>query len=80
MEWGDFNKRYEVWASDMERVTSFELLNPSFMVKLQELPFEVNIEVVDNVVYLYSLKAKVNPQVYETMLTILYQAFKEMRL
>jgi hypothetical protein len=80
MEWGDFNKRYEVWASDMERVTSFELLNPSFMVKLQELPFEVNIEVVDNVVYLYCFKTKVEPQSYETMLTILYQAFKEMRM
>ncbi len=80
MEWGDFNKRYEVWASDMERVTSFELLNPSFMVKLQELPFEVNIEVVDNIVYLYSSKISATPQTYETMLGILDAAFKEMRM
>lgn len=80
LEWGDFNKRYEVWASDMERVTSFELLNPSFMVKLQELPFEVNIEVVDNIVYLYSAKTKATLQTYETMLEILHQAFKEMRM
>jgi len=80
LEWGDFNKRYEVWASDMERVTSFELLNPSFMVKLQELPFEVNIEVVDNIVYLYSDKIKANEQTYETLLEILHQAFKEMRM
>lgn len=80
MEWGEFNDRYEVWASDMERVTSFELLNPSFMVKLQELPFEINIEVVDNIVYLYSAKIKATPENYEIMLTILYQAFKEMRM
>jgi hypothetical protein len=80
MEWGDFNKRYEVWASDMERVTSFELLNPSFMVQLEALPFEVNIEVVDNIVYLYSGDTAVTPQAYETMLAILHQAFKEMRM
>lgn len=80
LEWGEFNKRYEVWASDMERVTSFELLNPSFMVKLQELPFEVNIEVVDNIVYLYSANTKASAQTYETMLAILYQSFKEMRM
>jgi len=80
MEWGDFNKRYEVWASDMERVTSFELLNPSFMVKLQELPFELNIEVVDNIVYLFSNKTEAAPQNYELLLKILYQAFKEMRM
>jgi len=80
MEWGDFNKKYQVWASDMERVTSFELLNPSFMVKLQELPFEVNMEVVDNIVYLYSGQAEVIPENYEAMLSILYQAFKEMRM
>jgi len=80
MEWGEFNKRYEAWASDMERATSFELLNPSFMGKIQELPFEVNIEVVDNIVYLYSASRKATPETYETMLAILYQAFKEMRM
>ena len=80
MEWGDFNKNYEVWASDMERVTSFELLNPSFMVKLQELTIEVNIEVVDNIVYLYSNKVAPSAENYEKMLSILQQAFKEMRM
>jgi hypothetical protein len=78
MEWGEFNQRYEVWASDMERVTSFELLNPSFMVKLQELPFEVNIEVVDNIVYLYSFfNRRLEARNYEVMLSLLHQAFKE---
>ena len=80
MEWGDFNKNYEVWASDVERVTSFELLNPSFMVKLQEMSFEINIEVVDNIVYLYSKKTVPSSENYEKMLSILQQAFKEMRM
>ncbi len=79
-EWNEFNIKYEVWASDMERVTSFELLNPSYMVQLQELPFEVNIEVVDNIVYLYSAKVKANGQNYAILLDILYKAFKEMRM
>jgi hypothetical protein len=77
MEWPDFNKKYAVYATDMERVTSFELLNPSFMVKLEELPFEVNIEVVDNIVYLHTKQALED---YSPMLTILYLAFKEMRM
>ena len=79
-EWGDFNSRYEVWASDMERATSFELLHPAFMIKLQELPFEVNLEVVDNVVYLYGAKISPKAENYVTMLTILQEAFKQMRM
>lgn len=79
-EWGEFNNRYEVWASDLERATSFELLHPAFMVKLQELPFEVNLEVVDNVVYLYSAKVKLTSRNYATMLAILQEAFKQMRM
>lgn len=81
MEWGDFNKTYEVFASDSELATSFELLNPKFMEQLQALPFEINIEVVDNIVYLYSPEmGTLRPEHYETMLTILRAAFKEMRM
>lgn len=71
-EWNDFNKRYEVYASNSEGATSFELLHPVFMERLEALPFEVNIEVVDNVVYLYSpQKTETNAtQTYETMLVL----------
>lgn len=86
-EWGDFNKKYDVFASDTEQATSFELLNPSFMEKLEALPFEVSIEVVDNVVYLYAKEglsdiagSEVGPVRYETMLGVLKAAFKEMRM
>jgi len=80
LEWTEFNNRYEVWASDVEQVTSFELLNPSYMVKLQELPFEVNIEVVDNIVYLYSAKVPSNSANNALMLKILFEAFQEMKM
>lgn len=79
-EWGDFNKKYDVFASDMERVTSFELLNPSFMEKLEGLPFHMSIEVADNTVYLYSSDSKLGVDDYQAMLNILKDAFKEMRM
>ncbi len=80
-EWGDFNSMYEVLASDSELATSFELLNPTYMEKLQALDFEVNIEVVDNIVYLYAGEMGiVKPEHYQTMLELLNAAFKEMRL
>lgn len=77
LEWPDFNKRYNVYATDIEQVTAFELLHPVYMEKLFSLPFKVSIEVVDNVVYLYSTDQKAD---YATMLSLLKDAFKEMRL
>ncbi|MEP7205001.1 MAG: DUF3137 domain-containing protein [Candidatus Saccharibacteria bacterium] len=86
-EWGDFNKKYDVFASNAEQATSFELLNPLFMEKLESLPFEVNIEVVDNVVYLYADEnargiASLQDDAirYGAMLEVLKAAFKEMRM
>jgi hypothetical protein len=82
MEWGDFNKKYEVFASTGEGVTSFELLHPVFMEKLEALPFEVNIEVVDNVVYLYAPQKtdKNSADKYQVMLEILQEAYKQMKM
>lgn len=81
MEWQDFNNKYEVYASDENLATSFELLHPAFMEQLEALPFEVSIEVVDNIVYLYtSGYGLTKSENYETMLTILKAAFKEMRM
>lgn len=77
LEWNAFNDKYEVLASEREKVTVFELLHPAFMEKLEALPFETNIEVVDNVVYLYTDDSKAQ---YEAMLGILKEAFDEMKL
>jgi hypothetical protein len=82
MEWGDFNKKYDVFASSYEGATSFELLHPAFMEKLEALPFEVNIEVVDNVVYLYSPQRteKNSVEIYAMMLEVLQEAYKQMKM
>lgn len=79
-EWTQFNKKYEVFASAPEQATSFELLNPTYMEQLEALPFEVNIEVVDNVIYLYTNERGSTAEAYQTMLDLVNKAFKEMRL
>jgi hypothetical protein len=79
LEWGDFNKRYQVYATDENQVTSFELLNPSFMAWLYDQDIKVNIEVVDDVVYLYA-KLSANEQRYEAMLEILKRSHKELKM
>lgn len=77
LEWNDFNKRYNVYATNVEQVTAFELLHPVYMEKLFALPFKVSIEAVDNVVYLYTQDQKAD---YPTMYSILKDAFDEMKL
>lgn len=82
MEWPDFNKRYTVYVTDMDKVTSFELLNPKFMADLydKELPF--NIEVVDNVVYLYApmrhMLVSGSQGRYAAALDVLHAAYQEL--
>lgn len=73
----DFNKKFSVWAAQPDRATSFELLATNFMERIYKLDFEVNIEVVDNVLYLYSPDHKPN---YAEMLEVLSWAFEEMKL
>lgn len=81
MEWPDFNKRYSVYATDVDQVTAFELLNPKFMADLYDKNLHVDIEVVDNLVYLFTKVAK-GPRhdKYSSMLDILTQAHKELKL
>lgn len=79
MEWNEFNDRYDVYASKEEQVTTFELLHPAFMAKLHDLPFEVSIEVVDNIVYLFA-PSHTDVQHYEMLFELLKKAHKEMRL
>ena len=84
MEWGQFNSRYEVYATNVEQATSFELLNPLYMQKLQALNFEVNMEVVDNILYMYApIKydaSTSNLIEYQTMLNLLKDAFEQMKM
>ena len=77
LEGVDFGKFYSVYASDQDKVNSLELLNPRYMATLIDLPFEVNIEIVDNVLYLYSTDNNAN---FDTMLTLIQNAFLEMKM
>jgi len=80
MEWGDFNKTYDIFASDADKVTTFELLNPAFMAFLQdEVKLDLTLEVVDNMVYFYT-KASTNSENYSILLEVLLRAFKEMKM
>lgn len=77
LEWPDFNRRYTVYATNVEQVTVFELLHPVYMEKLFALNFKVSIEVVDNIVFLYSDDPKAD---YQIMFNLLKDAFEEMKL
>ncbi len=68
-----------MYATNENQVTSFELLNPSFMAWLYDQNIKVNIEVVDNVVYLYSRIAEGEMR-YAEMMDILQKSHKELKM
>ena len=78
-EWTNFNKKYQVFATSAEGAASFELLQPPYMEKLEALPFDCNIEVVDNVVYFYAKEKKISAANYPAMMSILHEAYKYMK-
>lgn len=75
MEGVAFDPMYQVFAENKEQVTSFELLDPRLMEYLLGLPYRINIEVVDNVLYLY---APAEARYYD-LLVVLKWSFKNMR-
>ncbi|MDO4271823.1 MAG: TIM44-like domain-containing protein [Candidatus Saccharibacteria bacterium] len=83
LEWLDFNKKYQVFATSAEQVTSFELLNPQVMQWIEAVPFELNLEVVNNSIYFYAPWKNVSTMTdndYRTMLGILQAAYRELKL
>ncbi len=79
-ESGDFNKYYRVFASNADQVTSFELLNPKMMETLTNAPFEINIEVIDNIIYFFANLRATDASNYAAMLSILQSAYRELKL
>lgn len=77
LEWPHFNKRFNVYATDIDKVNSLELLHPAFMEKLAKLRFEVNIEIVGNNLYLWTTDRDAD---YQMMLVVLQEAFSEMKM
>jgi hypothetical protein len=77
LEWPDFNRKYFVCADPRDSVSSLELLTPNLMEKIQGLPFSLNIEVVGNVLYFYTLDRRAS---YDQMLEIISWAFDEIKM
>jgi hypothetical protein len=63
-ESNEFNNRYEVYATDLDKVTIFELLQPVYMAELIDTELTIGIEVVDNTLYIFSSDKNI---AYETM-------------
>lgn len=83
-EWPDFNDRYAVYATNADRLASFELINPGFMAYLYDNDPGVSIEVRDTTLFLTkplgNATTAVTPDAYQKMLTIALKAFKELKL
>ncbi|MCX6755902.1 MAG: DUF3137 domain-containing protein [Candidatus Nomurabacteria bacterium] len=75
-ESNDFDRKFCLWAHPQDQINSFELLTPDFMVKIYDLPFELNIEIVDNILYFYAESRKDID--YDVMLDLLGRAFDDM--
>jgi hypothetical protein len=82
LEWEDFNKRYDVYASNEDTIATFELLNPKFMAQLYDLCPDASIEVVDNIVYFYEplTLGRADTAQYKKYAELLLQAGKELSL
>ena len=80
LEWNDFNKRYDVYASSRDALPAFELLNPKFMEFLYDTNPSYNIEVVDNVIYIFANVRRVSEQDYAEMLEVLKKAYDELKM
>lgn len=80
LEWPDFNKRYEVYAAKRDALPAFELLNPKFMEYLYGKNLDYNLEVVDNVIYIFAAVKHVSEADYAELLDILKLAHKELKM
>ena len=80
LEWGDFNRTYQVYATSPQQVTAFELLHPAMMQTLVDAPFQINIEVINNAIYFYAPLSSTKAKDYQAMLSVLQAAYRELKL
>ncbi len=78
MEWPDFNKRYGVYAAKRDALPAFELLNPKFMEYLYDKKLNYNLEVVDNIIYIFANIQSITEKDYAELLDILSYAQREL--
>ncbi|MET1033588.1 MAG: hypothetical protein ABWX94_03740, partial [Candidatus Saccharimonadales bacterium] len=72
LEWPDFNKRYDVFATDKDLLASLELINPDFMAFLYDHLPSACLEVQGSNVYIYAVATEKPPteQVFEGLFGI----------
>ena len=80
MEWPEFNERYEVYAASRDALPAFELLNPKFMEYLYDKNLNYNLEVVDNVIYIFANVSRITENDYAELLEVLRLAHKELKM
>ena len=80
MEWNEFNDRYEVYAASRDALPAFELLNPKFMEFLYSKNPAYNLEVVDNVIYIYARITTVTEKDYQDLLEVLKKTYDELKM
>lgn len=80
MEWNEFNNRYEVYAASRDALPAFELLNPKFMEYLYDKNPAYNLEVVDNIIYIYAPISTVTENDYNDLLEVLKKAYDELKM
>ena len=78
-EWQEFNKKYEVYATDADRLATFELINPKFMQMMHDIDTTLVLEVVDSIIY-FRVRHNASLTVYTQLLNLLKQAHKELKL
>ena len=80
MEWEEFNSRYQVFASKKDTLPAFELLNPSFMANLYDKGLNYNLEVVDNMIYIFAKIEGTKVEDYEELFGVLELGYKELKM
>lgn len=70
------NNRFTIYAADVEQVTTFELMTPTYMEAVLATPGKFNIEVFDNTIFIYS---KDKHATYEGMFSLLTKAQHELK-
>ena len=79
LEWEEFNRHFELYATDPDKITSFELLNPKFMTHLYDHGIECSLEVIEDRIYIFT-NAGIKSENYSHMLDILTEAYQELKM
>ncbi|MBO4813070.1 hypothetical protein J5491_02890 [Candidatus Saccharibacteria bacterium] len=80
MEWGEFTRRYKVYAASKDALPAFELLDPTFMEKLYERNLPYNLEVKGNCIYIFAKVRNAKKEDYAELLNVLSEAFGKLKM